>query len=76
MTVMRAFGRGNPRTVEILHGRTPVKKLAVSLVVGVLSLGALGFTASAASAAPCPPGTEWDPIQGKCIEIGIGDPKP
>jgi hypothetical protein len=39
--------------------------------VTALALGILaGPMAASSSAAPCPPGYEWDPIQHTCILIG------
>jgi hypothetical protein len=49
-----------------------VRRHASRVVVTVLlGLGFLaGPFAAPSVAAPCPPGTEWDPIQAKCIPIG------
>ncbi|MFC6014939.1 hypothetical protein ACFP2T_01845 [Plantactinospora solaniradicis] len=41
--------------------------------VAVLAIGfglLAGPLVAPSSAAPCPPGTEWDPIQRICIVIG------
>jgi len=53
--------------------RSAIVRRHASRVVVTVLLG-LGFLAgpfaAPSVAAPCPPGTEWDPIQAKCIPIG------